>query len=168
MHILTRLIVILFFCIVLTPYCYSEELRILCWEGYAPGTHTKQFEQFIKNRYDIDLKVVVKDVSDPKEFFYEIRAKNVDLISPAHNIPKSHQWNLIRGKLVLPINLENIPNYQYIIPALKKAEYITQDDKIYGVPIVYGPYGLAYNTSLVKKEPKSWNVFWEKNTLVLI
>ena len=55
-----------------------------------------------------------------------------------------------------------VASQEYIIPALKKAEYITQDDKTYGVPIVYGPYGLAYNTSLVQKEPKSWNVFWEK------
>ena len=32
----------------------------------------------------------------------------------------------------------------------------------YGLPYNCGPYGLAYNTAVVKEAPKSWNVFWDK------
>jgi spermidine/putrescine-binding protein len=140
---------------------WSEELRILCWEGYATDQHTKKFKQYIKQKFQIDLEVSVTNVSDPQEFFDGIRGKEFDLISPAHNIPKSAHWTFIEQKLVLPINLRNVPNYQHIIPALKKADYITKDGLVYGVPIVYGHYGLAYNTEIIKQEPKSWDIFWD-------
>jgi len=142
-------------------YGQSEELRILCWEGYAPPKYTQKFEKLIETKYGIDLKVTVTHVSDPQEFFDKIRGRKVDLISPAHNIPKSDRWKFIKAKVVLPIDLENIPNYKKIIPSLQKANYITQNGKVYGVPIVYGPYGLAYNTKFFKEPPTSWNVLWD-------
>jgi len=140
---------------------WSEELRILCWEGYATAQYTQKFEQYIKQKYQVDLNISVTNVSDPQEFFDGIRGKDFDLISPAHNIPKSAHWAFIEQKLVLPINLSNVPNYQHIIPALKKADYITEDGVVYGVPIVYGHYGLAYNTEIIKEEPESWDIFWD-------
>ncbi len=140
---------------------WSEELRILCWKGYAPQKHTQKFENLVKIKYGVTLKVIVTEVSDPQEFFTKIRGRKVDLISPAHNIPKSEKWKFIRGGIVLPINLEHIPNYKNLIPGLQRADYITQDGKVYGVPIVYGPYGLAYNTNFFSEPPTSWNVFWD-------
>ncbi len=140
---------------------WSEELRILCWEGYATDQYTNKFEQYIKQKYQLDLKIIVTNVSDPQEFFDGIRGKDFDLISPAHNVPKSAHWAFIDQKLVLPINLGNVPNYQHLIPALKKADYITKDGLVYGVPIVYGHYGLAYNTEIIKEEPESWDIFWD-------
>jgi len=140
---------------------WSEELRLLCWEGYATDQYTKKFEQYIKQKYQLDLNISVTNVSDPQEFFDGIRGKDFDLISPAHNIPKSARWAFIEKKLVLPINLSNVPNYKHIIPALKKADYITEDGLVYGVPIVYGHYGLAYNTEIIEEEPESWDIFWD-------
>jgi spermidine/putrescine transport system substrate-binding protein len=141
---------------------YAKELRILCWEGYANREYTEEFERFVGKKFGEEIKITVLNVSDPKEFFFKLRKGDVDLVSPAHNIPKSTRWPLIKGKLVLPINLENIPNYKHLLDPLKNAKYITNGDgQIYGVPIVYGPYGLFYNTNIIKKEPKSWSIFWD-------
>lgn len=139
----------------------AEELRILCWEGYALPEYTQPFEQLVKEKYGIDLTVTVEHVSDPQEFFDGIRGKRIDLISPAHNIPKSARWPFISGELTLPIDLENVPNYTNLIPELQYADYITENGQVYGVPIVYGPYGLAYNTNIVKEAPDSWEIFWD-------
>jgi spermidine/putrescine-binding protein len=155
------LICILFLLLALASSGKAEELRILCWEGYAVPQYTERFEQFIKVKYGIDLTVTVRHLSDPQDFFDNVRVRKADLISPSHNIPKSDRWPFIRGKIVLPIDLANIPNYKYIIPELQKAEYITQGNQVYGVPILYGPYGLAYNTHVVKVEPTSWKVLWD-------
>lgn len=137
------------------------ELRILCWEGYAPKKFTRIFEDMISKKYGVNLKLTVKHVSSPQEFYNWIRIKEIDLISPAHNIPKSYKWKLIEQKLVLPINLNNVPNYQHLISELKNAEYLTHKGRVYGVPIVYGPYGLAYNTQYFDKAPDSWDILWD-------
>ena len=135
-------------------------LRILCWTGYASRKYVDQFKKSLKRKYGIALRIKVVTLSDPKDFFDALRMREVDIISPAHNLPKSVKWNYIKNNLVLPVNLANVPNYKYLIPVLKRAEYITQKNRVYGVPIVYGPYGLAYNKAVFKSPPKSWNVFW--------
>ena len=156
-----RLLFVLMIFMVIAVEARAEELRILCWEGYAIPEFTGEFETFIKNKYGMDLKVTVKNVSDPQEFFDGIRTKKIDIISPANNIPKSKKWKFIEGQFVLPIDFKNIPNYKELIPDLQHADYISKDGAVYGVPYIYGPYGLAYNTGIVKEEPTSWNVLWD-------
>jgi len=137
-----------------------NELNILCWDGYASKKHTQRFEKMIKEKYTIDLKINVLNVSNPSEFFNMIRSKEVDLISPAHNLPKSERWPFISGPITLPLNLSNIPNYNNIIKKLQHSDFVSYKNKVYAVPIVYGPYGLAYNSSKISA-PKSWNAFWQ-------
>ncbi|MCP4716718.1 MAG: extracellular solute-binding protein, partial [Deltaproteobacteria bacterium] len=109
----------------------------------------------------IDLKLNIKYVSGNDAFFPALRDGQADIISPSHNVPRDKRWKIMKLNMVLPLNLDNIPNYKNIIPALQKADYCTEGGKVYAVPHVRGPYGLAYNTTLVKEAPTSWNAFWE-------
>ncbi len=140
---------------------FGEELRILTWEGYAPAKHIEIFRQLVRNKYDFDLNITVKYVSDPDEFYKAVRNKKADIFTPAHNLPKDPRYKFIKGKLTLPLDLRNIPYHKDLIPALQKADYFSKGGQLYVVPFMYGPYGLAYNTGLVKEEPKSWNVLWD-------
>jgi len=62
---------------------------------------------------------------------------------------------------LLPLELKNIPNFKHVIPALQKAKHLYSNGKVYASPESQGPYGLAYNTALIKTEPKSWNILWD-------
>ncbi len=84
------------------------------------------------------------------------------IVSPAHNIIKDERFNYIRKKLALALRMDNIPNYRDILEPLQNAEYISVDDRVYGVPLAHGPYGLAYNTKYFKTPPESWNILWDK------
>ena len=137
-------------------------LRFLIWEGYAPYPQRQVFKQKIIEKYGIDLKFEVHHASNPDSFFNELRKGAVDIISPAHNLPKDSRYNITTNGLTLPINLENVPNYATLDPALQKQPWAIENGKIYAVPIVQGPYALAYNTAIVKNEPVSWNIFWDK------
>jgi len=148
---------ILCFCSPLTS-AQSVTLNIQCWEGYA-SHYVEGFKKLVKDKHNIDITINITNVSDPNEFWQMARAKKVDLISPAHNIPKSKKWPFIKGGVAIPVNLNNIPNYKYVIPFLQKNDFVTENNKVYGVPYTMGPYGLAYNADKVK-EPKSWNVLW--------
>lgn len=137
-------------------------LRFLIWEGYAPYQQQQLFKQKILAKYGVDLIFAVRYASNPDHFFNELRKGEVDIISPAHNLPKDSRYNFTTNGLTLPVNIQNVPNYQNIVPALKKQHWAVENGKIYAVPIIQGPYALAYNTAIVKKEPVSWNIFWDK------
>lgn len=137
-------------------------LRFLIWEGYAPYRQQQAFRKKILEKYGVDLKFAVHYASNPDHFFNELRKGEVDIISPAHNLPKDSRYNFTTNGLALPVNIDNVPNYQDIVPVLQKQYWAVENGEIYAVPIVQGPYALAYNTAIVKEEPLSWNVFWDR------
>ncbi|MDM8542995.1 extracellular solute-binding protein [Desulfococcaceae bacterium HSG9] len=139
----------------------AETLRIFSWKVYAPEEFQQKFIKLVKEKFDIDLKLDIKYVNEPDEIFPVLRNGKADIITPSHNVPKDERYQLIKHKLVLPLNLENIPNYKNVQPGLQKADYCSQGDKVYAVPVARGPYGLAYNTMILKEAPKSWNIFWD-------
>jgi len=155
------IVVLLLFVFLYANNSHALELNILCWEGYVNEKHITEFSKIIEGKYKVDIHLNVINVTDPGQFYNMVLFKKADLISPAHNIPKSEQWPLIPNGLVIPIDIENIPNYKNIISPLQKAHHISVFDDIYGVPIVYGLYGLYYNVDKVSKIPDSWTVFWE-------
>lgn len=139
----------------------AAELRLLDWEGYAPPEQVKKFQALVKEEFEVDVTIKVTHVSAVDEFFKALKSKKADIIAPSHNLPKDPRYKLIQGKLTLPIDLNNVPNYKNIIPALQQAEYCTVNGKVYAIPMVYGPYGLAYNADKVTSAPDSWNILWE-------
>lgn len=136
-------------------------LRLLVWEGYAPETEQKAFADAVRLRHGVRLKFVIHNASNPDDFFDELRKGRVEMISPAHNLPKDSRYNLTTNGLTLPINLDHVPNYRTIVTELKNQSWAMEGDAVYAVPVLQGPYGLAYNADIVKEEPKSWNVLWD-------
>jgi len=139
----------------------TETLRMLVWEGYAPQEHRDAFIKLVKEKHGVDLKLEVSHVNGNDDFFPALRDKKTDIFSPSHPVPKDKRWKLIDLKLALPIDLANVPNYKNVLPSLQNADYCTKDGKVYAVPHVRGPYGLAYNTAKIKEAPTSWNILWD-------
>lgn len=146
----------------------DDALKMLVWDGYAPPEKVRQFEESMSKKYGkpVHLEVSTK-VSDPQEFFDAIRTeeKGVHIISPSHNLIKDERFNYISKKLIIEIDPNNIPNYKDLLPTLAKADYMSEDGKVYGVPFAHGPYGIAYNTKYFDKAPDSLNVLWEQKNI---
>lgn len=136
-------------------------LRLLVWDGYEPKKYVDKFEKYIETKYGKSVKMEFVYIKSDDDFYDAIRDKSVGLVSMSHYMIKDERFNFIDKKLILPFNPENIPNFKNVIPELQRADYHVSDEKIYGVPIASGPYGLAYNTSKVKAPPNSWGVFWQ-------
>lgn len=141
----------------------SEQLtlRMLVWDGYAPVETQERFKQLILDRYDVELSFHIESASNPDAYFNKIRSGQVDIISPAHNLPRDSRYNLTDNGLTLPINLENIPNYTKLIPELARQHWAMNHGEVYAVPIVHGFYSLAYNSAVIHEPPASWAVFWD-------
>lgn len=143
------------------PSVSAETLRILEWGAYVPEKVQQQIIQIAKDKYGVDLELDIKHVNSNDDFFPALKNKTADIITPSHNVPKDERYRLIKHRLVLPLNLANIPNYKNVDAGLQKADYCSVGDVVYAVPIARGPYGLAYNTAIVKEAPESWNIFWD-------
>lgn len=139
----------------------AEELRMLTFKGTDPPEAIEAFKTLVKEKYGVDLNISISYVSDHDSIYKALRSRTTDIVNGPHNMPKDPRYKLIRGKLIVPVDLNNVPNYKDLIPSFQKADYITESGKVYGVPFTYAPYGLAYNTDIVKTPPKSWDVFWK-------
>ena len=140
----------------------DDVLRLLVWEGHASKAHVEKFEKYIETKYDRKVKLEVAYVTGSDDFYDSVRDKSVDMVMMMHHHYKDERFKYIRNKLLLPLDLKNIPNFQHVIPVLQTAEHLYSDGKVYASPISQGPYGLAYNTALLKDEPASWDILWDR------
>ena len=145
----------------MSAHAGNDVLRLLIWEGHAPKQHVEKFEKHIEDKYGRKVKLKILYVSGSDDFYDHIRNRSVDMVMMTHHHFKDERYNYIQNKLLLPLDLKNIPNFKHIIPSLKKAKHLYRDGKVYASPVSQGPYGLAYSTILLKEEPQSWNVLWD-------
>lgn len=134
-------------------------LHLMVWEGYTPTKHVKIFEDYIYKKYNRFVKLDITYASKPEDMYKALLEKKAHLATPAHNLLKDGHYNLIGKRLIMPLNLKLIPNYQDTIPTLKDSSHVVENTKVYGIPFVHGTYALIYNNDFIRK-PKTWKVLW--------
>ncbi len=151
-----------FFC-TCSALAAQETIRITCWEGYADAAAVKEFKDLVKQKYGIDVEVKTYYPTDQDEFYKAALDGTADLISPPADVAKTPRFNcFLEGKYLLAeLDMGNIPNAKNMLPFFSADKSLTHLDKRYGLPYNCGPYGLDYNTAVVKEAPKSWNIFWD-------
>jgi spermidine/putrescine transport system substrate-binding protein len=141
----------------------QETIRITCWEGYADKAFIDDFKRMVKEKYKIDVEVKPSYATGQEDFYNAARNGTADLISPPADMAKSAKYDCLKkGKLFLaPLNVKNIPNAAHMLPFFRADSSLKANGRRYGLPYNCGPYGLAYNTDVVKEAPASWNIFWD-------
>ncbi len=71
---------------------------------------------------------------------------------------------LISEDMLLPVDIDNIPNYQYIDKNLLENKDISSYDpnQEFSVPYTWGRVALLYNKKAVKEKITSWNALWDE------
>jgi putative spermidine/putrescine transport system substrate-binding protein len=164
LHLFVAIIMLAAFCNVAFAKAARETVRITCWEGYADKAFVKEYKDLIKRKYKIDVAVKTHYPKDQDEFYMAAKGGTADLISPPADLAKTPRFNCFeQGKYLLAaLDLKNIPNARHMIPFFMADKSLTYQGKRYGLPYNCGPYGLDYNTEVVKEAPTSWNVFWDE------
>jgi putative spermidine/putrescine transport system substrate-binding protein len=65
---------------------------------------------------------------------------------------------------VAEVNTNLIPDFKDVIQSLQSPRHNTINGQHYGVPYMYGPNVLMYNTSKVNPAPTSWKDTWETSS----
>jgi len=93
-------------------YSYADEvLRIISYEGYFPDDKIDEFENYISNKYGKTITIEKQYATEEQDFFNAIRGRTADVSLVTHNFLKDDRYNFIKNKIILPINLENIPAF---------------------------------------------------------
>ena len=82
---------------------------------------------------------------------------SVDVIIPSDYMIA----RLIDEDMLLPLNFDNIPNYQYIDEMYKNTSYDPENQ--YSIPYTWGTVGIIYNTKYVDEaDVTGWELLWNE------
>ena len=138
------------------------QLSIVAWAGYIErGETDKAFDWVTKFEESTGCKVSVKTANTSDEMVALMNEGGFDLVTASGDA----SLRLIAGGKVQEINPALIPSWSTIDERLQNAPWHTVDGKHYGVPYMWGPNVLMYNTEVFKEPPTSWNVVFEKMDL---
>jgi putative spermidine/putrescine transport system substrate-binding protein/spermidine/putrescine transport system substrate-binding protein len=132
----------------------TETLSLLVWEGYADPSFLRAFEDAHH------CKVVASYMGSSDELVAKLRggsADNYDVISPSSDVATS----IIRAGLAAPLDLSKIPAYPQLSARLRESPLVKANGQTYGVPFVWGPNPLLYDTTAFPKAPESWGTLWD-------
>jgi putative spermidine/putrescine transport system substrate-binding protein len=139
------------------------QLNIVAWPGYIErGETMKEFDWVTGFEAATGCKVNVKTANTSDEMVALMNEGGFDLVTASGDA----SLRLVAGKRVQPINLSLIPSWDTVDERLKNAPWYVVDGVHYGVPYMWGPNVLMYNTEVFGDQPPtSWNVVFEEMTL---
>jgi len=134
---------------------HADELKLIIWEGYADDTYRKPFEEANQ------VTVSPTEAGTGDEMFALMResdGKNYDMVSASSDLPR----RLYDAGLLAEIDTTKLSNYNKLYDQFKTPDYITFDDKLYGVNCAWGPTIVLYNTEEITTEPTAWNALLDE------
>ena len=136
--------------------CKKSEptLSLLVWEGYADPSFVHDFEAAHH------CKVTASYMGSSDELVAKLRggsAANYDVISPSSDVATS----IVKAGLAAPLDLAKIPAYPELSPKLRESALVKANGQVYGVPFMWGPNPLLYDTTAFAVPPGSWTVLWD-------
>ncbi len=138
------------------------QVNIVAWPGYIErGETVPTFDWVTKFEAASGCKVNIKTANTSDEMVALMNEGGFDLVTASGDA----SLRLIMGKRVQPVNIDLIPSWSTVDERLKNAPWHTVDGVHYGVPYMWGPNVLMYNTEVFKEPPTSWNVVFEKMDL---
>jgi spermidine/putrescine-binding protein len=132
----------------------KETLSLLVWEGYADPSFVRPFEEAHH------CKIVASYMGQSDELVAKLRggsASNYDVISPSSDVATS----IARAGLAAPLDLSKFPSYNQLSAKLRNSPLVKINSQTYGVPFVWGPNPLLYDTTAFPQPPDSWSVLWD-------
>ena len=138
-------------------------LNVYNWGEYisdgSEGTFdtVREFEKWYKDTYGVAVKVNYTTFASNEDMYSKISsgAVSYDVVIPSDYMIE----RMANENLLMPLNYDNIPNYQYVDEDFKNLYYDPEGK--YTVPYAYGIIGVIYNANEVDKaDTGSWDLLW--------
>lgn len=155
-------------CALLLSGCGSSgtlTLNVYNWGEYiSDGSEDsfdtiREFEKWYEATYGEKIKVNYDTYASNEDMYNKISsgAVSYDVI-----VPSDYMIQRMKDEeLLLPLNFDNIPNYQYIDESFRGLSY--DPDNLYSVPYTYGVVGIIYNANVVDEaDIGGWDLMWNE------
>src|SRR5215213_6589512 len=122
-------------------------VAIVAWPGYIErGETDKSYDWVTGFEAATGCKVSVKTAATSDEMVSLMNEGGFDLVTASGDA----SLRLIAGKRVQPINTDLIPSFKTVDERLQNGPWYTVGGVHYGVPYLWGPNVLMYNTDAFK------------------
>lgn len=119
----------------------------------------RAFESWYKETYGVEVKVNYDTYASNEDMYNKLSsgAVSYDIVVPSdYMIDRMRKENML-----LPLNFDNIPNYEYIPEDFRNLFY--DPDNQYSIPYTYGVTGIIYNANVVDEaDAKDWDLLWNE------
>ena len=165
--VLALCLVMVIFCSLFLTGCGGETLtlNVYNWGEYiSDGSEgsfdtVREFENWYEKTYGTPVKVNYTTFSSNEDMYNKISsgAVSYDVVIPSdYMIARMASENML-----LPLNFDNIPNYEYIDEDFKSLYYDPEGK--YTVPYAYGIIGVIYNANEVDEaDTGDWDLLWNE------
>ena len=143
----------------------TQTLNVYNWGEYiSDGSEDsldtiKAFEQWYEETYKKKVKVNYSTFASNEDMYAKLSsgAVSYDVIVPSdYMIARMASENML-----LPLDFNNIPNYQYINDSFRGLYY--DPDNKYSVPYTYNMVGIIYNANVVDEaDAGGWDLIWNE------
>ena len=119
----------------------------------------REFEKWYQETYNQKVTVNYSTFASNEDMYSKISsgAVSYDVIIPSDYMIA----RMANEGLLLPLNFDNIPNYQYIEDTFKRLYYDPNDQ--YSIPYTYGIVGVIYDANVVDEaDTGSWDLMWNE------
>lgn len=117
----------------------------------------REFEAWYEEEYGRPVQVNYSTFASNEDMYNKISsgAVNYDVI-----VPSDYMIARMAGEgMLLPLNFENIPNYEHISEDFRGLYY--DPENRYTVPYTYGIVGIIYNANVVDEaDAHGWDLLW--------
>ena len=119
----------------------------------------KEFEKWYEETYGRKVRVNYSTFASNEDMYSKISsgAVSYDVIIPSDYMIA----RMAKEDMLLPLNFDNIPNYQYIDDGFKGLYYDSENR--YSVPYTYGIVGIIYDANVVdENDIGGWDLMWNE------
>ena len=165
-----KLTALLLCCVLLCAVCLTGcgksdtlTLNVYNWGEYiSDGSEDsfdtiREFEKWYEATYKQKIHVNYDTYASNEDMYNKLSsgAVSYDVIIPSDYMIA----RMIGEDMLLPLNFDNIPNYQYIGESFRSLYY--DPENLYSVPYTYGVIGVIYNANVVDEaDAGDWDLMW--------
>ncbi|WP_061933659.1 PotD/PotF family extracellular solute-binding protein [Aureimonas sp. AU22] len=138
-------------------FAQEKVVNVWTYANFLPDDFKAQFQS------DTGIRIQERLVTDQGQQFNLLAAEqpnpSVDILTIA-----GHRFSqFITSGLLAPIDRSRLTHWKEINPVYSESSWLQIDGQVWGMPILAGAEGLAYNTELVTpEEAASWAVMFDE------